>query len=290
MNIKKISIITLTYNNWVLLERAFESVSSQVVDKKYLVEYLIVDDGTVDFDKERINELLKKTSLNYNIIVNDKNIGTVASFNNAIKKSTGDIIIPLSADDVFFDSSVVMSIADFFEENDSLIVTGLRCVSDRRGERNVQPKLKERQLFDDNKKLLKRIMIRGNIISGASTYYNRAIFERLGYFDESYRLLEDYPFYIKALSCDIAIELLNRVCIIYSDDGVSNKTNISSALRTDFLYLHNFNIERRDLSCFEKRCIKFHRMMNPQERRRNLFMYPEQTLIWAVNKITTWIS
>ena len=52
--IKKISIITLTYKNWRLLDRAIDSVKLQIIENKYEVEYFIVDDGTEDFDQTQV--------------------------------------------------------------------------------------------------------------------------------------------------------------------------------------------------------------------------------------------
>ena len=286
MNVKKISIITLTYKNWHLLDKAISSVVSQIVEPQYELEYLIVDDGTNDFDKEYINSLLCQTTLNYKIIVNPENMGTVASFNNAIKQSQGDIIIPLSADDLFFDSSVVMCIAKYFESNNYLIVTGLRTTNSYLSQNidNVLPALNDRELFFDSKVLLKKIMLDGNIISGACTYYHRDVFNLLGFFDEGYRLLEDYPFYVKALSNNIPIGLLNNICIFYNNNGISNKKNVSPILRADFYKLHHSNLTSKNISFFEKRHIRYNRIMSSRERYKYMIFYPEQVLFWIFNK------
>ncbi|HDZ8979844.1 TPA: glycosyltransferase [Aeromonas veronii] len=286
MNVKKISIITLTYKNWHLLDNAISSVASQIVESQYELEYLIVDDGTNDFDKEHINTLLSQTKLNYRIIVNPENMGTVASFNNAIRQSQGDIIIPLSADDVFFDSSVVMCITKYFESNNFLIITGLRAINSYLSQSidNALPILNDRKLFSNPKALLKKIILDGNIISGACTYYHRDAFNLLGHFDESYRLLEDYPFYVKALSNSIPIGLLNSICIYYNDNGISNKKNISPMLSADFNKLHHSNLKSKNISFFERRYIKYNRIMSTRERYKYMLFYPEQVLFWIFNK------
>nr|WP_277342577.1 glycosyltransferase [Vibrio owensii] len=118
--------MTLTYNNWRLLERAINSVDSQVVDERYEVEYIIVDDGTKDFNIKDVESILLTTSLNYKIVVNESNLGTVASFNKAIKFSQGDIIIPLAADDEFYNDNVVNEISNSFEDNNVDILTTFR--------------------------------------------------------------------------------------------------------------------------------------------------------------------
>lgn len=281
MNVKKISIITLTYKNWHLLDNAISSVASQIVESQYELEYLIVDDGTNDFDKEYINSLLCQTKLNYRIIVNPENMGTVASFNNAIRQSQGDIIIPLSADDMFFDPSVVMSIVNMFKGGDDLIITALRYISNGRELDYVLPTPKDRNFFGDSKKLLKKIMLFGNIISGACTYYHRQVFDKLGCFDETYRLLEDYPYYLRALSSGINIKLMDRITIIYNDNGLSSKGRISDVLLRDYLRLHENNLKTYKLNFFEKRYIIYNKIYSRQQRIKSALLYFDQVVLWG---------
>ncbi|MGE6200798.1 glycosyltransferase, partial [Aeromonas media] len=239
MNVNKISIVTLTYKNSHLLYKSISSVANQIFNESYQVEYLIVDDCSDDFDKDFVVNILRKTNLNYRVIVNAYNMGTVASFNNAIKLSTGDIIIPLSADDEFYDNNVVNDIVQEFSFKKCQVLTGYRVLKSEDGEIERFPKEKVVNIFNDRNLLLKYIKLRGNIISGASTYYARFIFEEFGFFDERYRLLEDYPFYLKVLSNGGNISLFKRNVIIYGDDGVSSSKKINPLLKNDYDILYN---------------------------------------------------
>lgn len=219
--IKKISIIVLTYNNWKYLKTSIGSIADQnLIDLEF--EIIVSDDGTKDFDKEFVENILKENNLfdKTKIVINKKNIGTVKSFNNAIKLSTGDVIIPLSSDDYFYDSKVINDIVTFFNKNNNaLILTGLQIPFDNQKE--YQPIISKDKypLFKSSKSLIRYITLRNNIISGASTYYRKSIFDKYGLFDEGYKLLEDYPFYIKLLSNNCPIYLLNRKVIKYKLGG-----------------------------------------------------------------------
>lgn len=280
MEFNKVSIITLTYKNWHLLDKAVKSVASQVVDDKYQIEYLIVDDGTDDFDVEYVDNLLRDTDLNYRIIVNNKNIGTVASFNNAIKQSAGDIIVPLSADDEFYDPYVVNDILNEFVRTNSYVITGLRIPIINGADGKSLPSEKFFCYFNNSQSLLMRILVHGNIISGASTYYHRDVFHMVGLFNDKYRLLEDYPFYIKLLSHDVSISLYKRKVVKYGLSGVSSKAN--SMLRSDYLLLYRDILRRNDLSLYQKRYIKFSRLMTRKEKLKNALLYPEQIVIYII--------
>ncbi|MGI1944520.1 glycosyltransferase [Shewanella glacialipiscicola] len=284
MNVSKITIITLTYKNWRLLNKAIASVVNQVVDQKYKIEYLIIDDGTDDFDFDYVSSLLKDTGLDYQIIVNQHNIGTVASFNNAIKKSSGDIIIPLSADDEFYDYNVLNDIAAEFDRVDAYIITGLRVPILNSIECQSLPSNRDYALFN-NSKLLLREMLVGNIISGASTYYRRELFDNVGYFDETYRLLEDYPFYIKLLSTGINIVLLKRKVIKYGMSGISAAGSMNPVLRNDFLIFYNELLTRSKINYYERRLVLYFKVMSKKQRFINSWKYPDLFLRAVFNKV-----
>ena len=282
----KISIITLTYKNWDLLAASINSVESQIITDSIFVEYLILDDGTVDFNENYVLSLLENLQKNNNyqikIIKNKENIGTVKSFNKAIKNSTGDIIIPLAADDKFYDNNVITDIIKEFESTNNSIITGIRIPISNNIEQQGRPKTKQRKLFKNSKKLLNYISLSGNIISGASTYYHRKVFETIGYFDESYRLVEDYPFYLKALDSNINIHLLERPVIKYGTDGVSSQKKINPYLKSDFIKVENYKLTLNRLNKYNKRYITGSKIFNEKITISSVLFYPDVFIRWLL--------
>lgn len=276
-NINSVSIIVLTYRNWKLLESAISSVSKQVLDGINL-ELLIVDDGTIDFDHDFVFDLIKKYNLykHTNVIINKTNQGTVKSFNNAIKLSQGDIIIPLAADDIFYDDLVVGDIVRCFVKNKALIVTGLRVPFDDNGRYSALPKYSHRKFFISKDKLLKRIACKGNLISGASTYYHRELFNKYGYFSENYRLLEDYPYYLHILNEGQEIILMDRFVILYRLGGISSESSMSPILKSDFVLAYKFAATLKCVNFFQKRKILFNKVLSNKYELLSIIKYPEQ--------------
>lgn len=286
MNISKISIITLTYKNWRLLDKAIASVANQIFDQKYKIEYLIVDDGTDDFDVDYVSSLLNDTGLDYQIIVNQHNIGTVASFNSAIKKTSGDIIVPLPADDEFFYNTTVNDIVAEFDKTNDLVITGFRVPIFNGIEQPALPSKKELKFFKDKKTLLRRIAIGGNIISGASTYYRRSIFDEVGFFDENFHLVEDYPFYLKILNNGYNIHFLNKKVIKYGTNGVSSVGKLSAPVCNDFVKCAKLVLTLDCISFFEKRSVYFSRILGRNDKKKivNIIKYPEQLIFFFFNR------
>ena len=281
MKVDKISVITLTYKNWHMLGKAIKSVANQIIDDKYELEYLIVDDGTDDFDIDYVDELLVGTGLEYRIIVNLKNVGTVSSFNNAIRQSSGDIIVPLSADDEFYDSYVVNDVANEFVKTNAYVITGLRIPVLDGVEGNALPSQRDFIFFNSPRALLKRILVRGNIISGSSTYYHRDVFKNIGFFDTAYRLLEDYPYFIHILSSGFRIHFLNRKLIKYGLSGVSTGGG-SPEYRRDLSRLYENLQKNSEVSFIERRYILYHRVMNSKQRLLKSILYPEQVFVFVL--------
>ncbi len=269
-----ISVITLTYNNWRLIHKAIDSLKEQSLSDDLTVEYIIADDGTSDFDFDYVDSLLSNSNLNYKIIVNSENIGTVASFNNAIKNSSGELIIPLSADDVFYDSKVLVDIVNEFRFGWD-VITALRKDYDTEC---IYPTKRQLSSFASSEALLKHLKYEGNIISGASTYYSRAIFERLGYFDSGYRLLEDYPYYLKLLENGCPIKLLERITIRFGSGGVSDKKNVNPILLKDYARLKRDMLNNTS-DFFSYRLMRFNLMTSWKEKILLSLPYPEQSII-----------
>ena len=282
-----VSIIILTYNNWKLLENAITSVSSQITNE-FNIEVIISDDGTPDFDIKYIEEKLSVSKLinRTHIIVNKVNIGTVRSLNNAIKQAKGNIIIPLSADDLFYDKTTVSKIVKFFDDNkDAMIATGLQIPFDDIGEYDPIIKPKHYHLFNTPNRLLKYIASYRNIISGASTYYRTSLFDRYGYFDESYRLLEDYPYYINLLKQSEKIHLLQENVIKYRLGGISTEKKIHPQLEKDLRRARAFAANTAKISILKKRSILYKKSFTDEEREKYKFKYIEQYLLQKIRSI-----
>lgn len=283
----KVSIIMLTYNNWRLIEEAILSVYEQSYKD---IELIISDDGTLDFDLNYVNKILsqpKNKTLKFLVLANKDNEGTVKNFNSAIRKATGDLIIPLSADDSFSDSNVVSDIVHEFNIRKCKILTGLRKPINATKYTKALPEIKNRKYFIDRNTLLYRLMVDGNFISGAATYYHRSVFDVIGFFDEKYRLLEDYPFYIKALSQGVDIILFEREVIKYGVEGVSTSKVKHPALINDFKNNALGILQDDRLTFFDKRKIFYRSFLTKNEKLtlKNLCMYPEQSIMFIFSKL-----
>ncbi len=248
---KLVSVIILTYKNFSGIEKNLNSIFEQNYPN---IEIIISDDCSENFDSNYINKLIENKSNNIKkieILKNTKNLGTVKNFNGAIKKSTGDYIFPLSQDDFFYSKDTITKIVDSFGE--SLVISGIRKVVSKDGvEKGELPSIEERKILK-YKKLYNYLILNGNLISGASTYYKREVFDKYDFFDENLFLLEDMPYYLKLIRNNENIKILDFSTIKYGDNGVSSFKN--PLLRKDYMNLY-FR-ESNEVKGYLKRYLKY---------------------------------
>ncbi|WP_369834235.1 glycosyltransferase [Cronobacter dublinensis] len=286
----KVTVITLTYNNWDKIHTAINSLAKQIIDEHIDMEYLIVDDGTEGFNIAYVQELVKNNlNVKSRVIINEKNLGTVKSFNNAIKQSKGDYIIPLSADDEFYSNDVINKIMAEFINSNADIVTAKRMPYDDANsvEFATLPNDDQKKLFNNNAELLKYILKHGSFISGACTYYRKSHLVKLGFFDEEYVLLEDYPFLVKTLLNGVRINYIDIIAIKYRLGGVSSIMKRHPLLDRDFRKLYKKISEMTQLNLYWRRRIFYFKVLSSAEKIKilNIIKYPEQFMYFGMKRI-----
>lgn len=243
----KASIVVMVYKNFESLIKTIESIAIQSY-KNY--EVIISDDGSPNFKEKYFQEIEEsfKNILKIKVIRNIKNQGTVRHFNQLIKnEATGDIICPLSCGDEFFNKNSLQEIVDTFKKSKALVVSAKRCEIRNKTEINL-PLNNELNLLYEPKSALKYIITHGSFISGASTYYHKNVFQKYGYFNEDYRLVEDLPFYIELLANDEKIIPLKKPTIKYDLTGISSSSGRNPKLDKDYIKLDDSLLKRKDIT------------------------------------------
>ena len=207
----KISIITVCLNSGKYLEGAIRSVCEQVYPN---VEYIVVDGGSVDSSAEifaKYRERIDKLSI-------EKDAGAYDAMNKGIKAASGDIIYFLNSDDRFYDSRVAEKAAAFFEENkETDFIYGNLAVSDVSGQVSYIEKYPDKP---------SKWLFMTKTIAHPVTFFRRRCFDKVGYYNQDYRIAGDYDWYLRA----IFIKKLKSMHIdanisIFRPGGISSTDN-----------------------------------------------------------------
>ena len=220
----RFSIIIMTYKKFDNLSENLHSIRIQDFQD---YEILISDDGSDSYDEDFIKKCLIKEGLSERVtlIHHAQNIGTVKNYNSAVRNAKGEIMVPLSQDDRFADEKVLRDLDLFFRHEKAEV-----CYCKRRSlEGEIYPIPTEFDLLgeEDLNGIYYRLLFR-NYIYGATLYFKKSIWEKIGGFDERFRLLEDHPFAIKVLSNGVRIAPFDRISIIYGKEGISSTKIVHS--------------------------------------------------------------
>ncbi len=226
----RISIIVLTYKKFDNLQKNIKSIISQNYTD---YEVIVSDDGSPDLNADFIYSLFpgNRTDERFHLITRAENIGTVKNYNEAVKAAHGDIIVPLSQDDCFYNENVLKVIAKAFDDTETNICLGLRKTLDKN---EYLPNRYQSDLISEGNS--KKIWFRNackNMCYGACLYWRRDFLLDMGLFDEDYRLLEDYPMIMKCIENGEHIKVISTPTIIWDYKGLSGIPKKTGPLADD---------------------------------------------------------
>lgn len=220
-----ISVITLSYYSGYLLE-AVDSVLNQSYPH---IQYIISDDGTENFDVDAINTYVQKHKkenlVDFVLLHAAQNTGTVQNANRALEAVKGELVFYLSSDDVFVSDKTLEHWAQFMLEKRSMLCTSYReCYSteyDRVFEVLPYP-YQVRLLEQQNSRRIFDELSKSNFIFGCCTAISRKCLQEYGTYDETYRLVEDYPYILTYVRKGGKIDFFNEITVRYRSGGISS--------------------------------------------------------------------
>ena len=180
----RISVVIPTHNRAGLVLRALESVFAQ---SHKADEIIVVDDGSSD----ETAQVLKQVK---NIrVIQQENSGVSAARNKGIEISSSDWIAFLDSDDVWHKDKLKLQV-DFHKTNPDILFshTGEQWVKDDKiVTQKAHHKKPSGDCFLDNLNFCK--------IAPSSVMIKKEVFEKVGYFDESLEVCEDYDMWLRVL-------------------------------------------------------------------------------------------
>lgn len=211
-----VSVIVCTYNSSKTIIETLESIKSQTYQN---IELVISDDDSKD-DSVRICESWakdnKKRFKRIKIIKYSPNTGTSANMNRAYSETQGEWIKGIAADDKLLPNCISDYIAYLDDHPNACIIFSIVVGFGNMEAANKWPFTNVKRFFDTfDTKQFRIILSTQNFLPAASVFLKKKVWEDLGGYDESIPLLEDWPFWVKALKNGYCFDFFDKETVSY---------------------------------------------------------------------------
>lgn len=213
----KISVITISYNDFTGLKNTINSVLSQTCFQN--IEYIVIDGGSNDGSKELINSLKNK----FKYSCSEKDGGIYQAMNKGLIHATGDYVIFINSGDQLYDSKVIENFLSEKRSNDLYVGNTLILYN------NEQTKL----WISPNDASM-RILYNG-ALSHPATFFKTSLLKKYG-FDENLKIVSDWKVYIQLLIFEnCSYEKLSFTVAKFSWGGISSQSEKANIERQKVL-------------------------------------------------------
>lgn len=208
----KVSIITSCFNREGTIGGTIESVLSQSYSN---IEYIVIDGASTDGSLSEIEQYKS----NIAILISEPDQGMYEGVNKGLRLATGDIVGLMHSDDVYYAHNTVAHIVQLFERTgaDLIYGNGLFVASDDTN------KVIRNWISGSYSKMKIR---RGWLPLHPTVYVKRTCIERLGLYDESFKIAADSDWLVRYMyEGNLKIAYLNEYVVRMRMGGLSTDLN-----------------------------------------------------------------
>jgi len=208
---KKISIITVSYNSEKTIEDTINSVYNQSFKN---VEHIVIDGDSNDLTKKIVEKNKSKISK----FISEKDKGLYDAMNKGINLSNGEIIGLLNSDDVYYNEDVLKNVIHIFDTIPEVDVLYGDLVY---VERDNLDKIVR---YWRSKNYYKKYFDNGNVPPHPTLFIKKNIYRKNKLFNINFKLAADYEFMLRLFKTNnLTTYYLPQILIKMRLGGVTNK-------------------------------------------------------------------
>ena len=219
-----VTVAVVTYQSGLYVFETLESIYNQTYQD---IELIISDDCSKDNTVEIVNQWVsleenQKRFSRIEVITVPNNTGVSANCNRCINASKSDWIKFIAGDDIFLPNCIEDNLAFAFSNPEAKVIfSQLKVFQDTFEEKNyvkTTPLEFPNNLFADSfsaNDQYKLLLIGDRIHFTPSSFFYKQIFKEVSYFDESNRLVEDYPMWLKLTKAGLRLHYFHKATVGY---------------------------------------------------------------------------
>jgi len=229
-----VSVIIPTYNRAALLTRAVRTVLNQTHED---LEAIIIDDASEDHTKDIINnfsdERIKYIRLS-------KRKGAASARNIGIRKAGGKYLAFLDSDDEWHPRKIEYQVREIKKQSNKV---GIVYTKTLRKYKNHNYYIPYQYLKRKDGYLYRNLILGHYMIPTPAVLIKKTCFEKCGYFDENFQVLEEWDLWIR-ISRFYNFKFINKTLTI------SHYTPLSLSTNRDLFALGIYKIIHKHLKDF----------------------------------------
>ena len=246
------SVVIATYNSALTLATCINSITNQSFQD---FEILVFDNDSKDGTVEIIQAFASKfPCIGWR---SAKDNGVYDAMNNGVRNARGSWLYFIGSDDFLYDDSVFEKVAAMANNRKDKIIYGSVLVKGDAGWAS------DGQVYD-GKFSINKIIARN--ICHQAIFYHREVFEKIGFFNEAYRICADHDFNIRAAT-SFKFQFYNIIVATFSAGGMSTQH--------DPVFLNDF----------EKVIVKYHPARLPFLKVRSYKLSEQADFFFRENKL-----
>jgi hypothetical protein len=231
----RISIVVRTYNRPTLLKRAVASLAAQTYRN---VEIVVVNNGGSDV-ADVLNSASGARPVVYEVMPERKHIG--AASNVGARAATGTYVGYLDDDDLLYGDHCARTVEILQRTHADLGFT--MCLGEYAEMRGDEKRVLGYQIYLDRPYHRDDIYI-SNVSPIHSIVHRKALFDRVGYFDESLPVTDDWELWLRLVSNGGTVVRIDRVTCEYSWRYDPQHGNMTVEHQWDFVRAYETIIHR----------------------------------------------
>ena len=200
----KISVVTIVRNDCAHIEETLNSVLQQQ-GEGFELEYVVIDGASTDGTAQ----IIEKYASRLGYFVSEKDSGIYNAMNKGISRCTGEVIGMINSGDRYLPGALELVAKSFAEYGKLDRIFWGDVIYQHQG---LVKGFREHNRY------------RGAFAPHPSMFVPRTIYETIGTYDESFRLLGDYDFMYRAVNVKKILPLyVPQPVAFYLEDGLSDR-------------------------------------------------------------------
>ena len=213
-----VSVVTVSLNALADLQKTLASVASQ---KRCNVEHVIVDGASTDGTPGFLASL-GAPRIRW---ISEQDSGIYEALNKAVRLAKGDYVLTLNAGDTFIDDGSLSRAARHLDGATDIVAFDIQQIDNKKTTRY------------SHRNLMRRLGLK-TPYPHQGCFIRRGLFERIGMYNEAYRITADYDFELKAIRNRCTVKCVPETLSSMLSGGISSRKD-RAAFRA------RFNEERR---------------------------------------------